>query len=260
MPLILSAIFTIAYRDLLKLLRDRLRLLLSLVFPFVFVGILGGSLDANLSGQVGYNFLLFVYTGVIAQTMFQSTASGIISLLQDKENDFAQEMFVAPVPRPAIIFGKVLGETLVALTQLVGLAVMGMVLGVGFSLTDWVRMLPIVVICCLLGGAFGTLIMANLNDQRKASQIFPFVIFPQFFVAGVFSPIQNLPWHLWALSRVAPMTYAVDLFRSIYYFGDPVADKVTLHEPWFNLLVVSVYGVLMILIGTWLFVRNERNK
>ncbi len=260
MPLIISAILTIAYRDLLKLLRDKLRLVLSLVFPFIFVGILGGSLDANLSDQVGYNFLLFVYTGVIAQTMFQSTASGIISLLQDKENDFAQEMFVAPVPRPVIIFGKVLGETLVALTQLAGLAVMGIILNVGFSLTDWVRMIPVVIICCLFGGAFGTIIMANLNDQRKAAQIFPFVIFPQFFVAGVFSPIQHLPWHLWFLSRISPMTYAVDLFRSIYYFGDPIAAKVTLHEPWVNVLVVSIYGLAMILLGTWMFVRNERNK
>jgi ABC-2 type transport system permease protein len=256
----LSALFAIAARDVLKLLRDRTRMVISLVFPFVFVGILGGSLDANLSSTVGYNFLLFVYTGVLAQTMFQSTASGIISLIQDKETDFAQEMFVAPIPRNAIILGKIIGETLVSLIQLGGLMVMGLILGVGLSVGDWIRVFPVLFLCCLVGGAFGTLVMANLGDQRKANQIFPFIIFPQFFLSGVFSPIKQLPWYLYYLSRIAPMTYAVDLFRSVYYWGKPEYALVTLHSPLYNLVVVMIYLVVMITVGTWLFVRNERNR
>jgi len=56
----LNAVIAIAYRDLVKLLRDPARLISSLVFPLVFIGILGGSLDANLSDDVGYNFLVVV--------------------------------------------------------------------------------------------------------------------------------------------------------------------------------------------------------
>src|SRR5579859_8226048 len=81
----LNAVAMISARDLIKLLRDRTRIGASFIFPFVFIGILGGSLDANLSKDVGYNFLVFVFTGVIGQTLFQSTASGIISLVEDRQ-------------------------------------------------------------------------------------------------------------------------------------------------------------------------------
>src|SRR5690242_10431880 len=108
----LNAILTIAYRDVIKLLRDRTRLIAGLVFPVIFIGALGGSLQANLGARAGFNFLAFVFTGVLGQTLFQSTASGIISLIEDRENDFSQEIFVSPVSRYTIILGKIVGESL----------------------------------------------------------------------------------------------------------------------------------------------------
>ena len=33
------------------------------------------------------------------------------------------------------------------------------------------------------------MVMANLNSQRAANQVFPFLVLPQFFLAGVFNPI-----------------------------------------------------------------------
>jgi ABC-2 type transport system permease protein len=233
---------------------------LKLIFPFIFIGILGTSLDANLSKNVGYNFLVFVFTGVIGQTLFQSTASGIISLIEDRENDFSQEMFVAPVPRYAIILGKIVGESLVALVQLAGVLVLGIILRIPFTLGQFFAILPAVVICCLFGGAFGTVVMANLNDQRKANQVFPFILFPQFFLAGVFTPIKNLPLPLFWLSRISPMTYAVDLVRSAYFWGQPEYSKVVLYSPAIDLVVIGVLFVLMLGAGTFIFVRNEKNK
>ena len=255
-----NALFTIASRDVTKLLRDRARLVMSFVFPMVFVMILGGSLDANLSGDVGYNFLAFVFTGVIGQNLFQSTASGIISLIEDRENDFAQEMFVAPIPRWGILLGKIMGESLVALTQLISIMLLGLVLRIPFSFHQLFSLIPVFLIICLFGGAFGTLVMANLNDQRKAGQVFPFLLFPQFFLAGVFSPIQNLPIHLYVLSRLAPMTYAVDLVRGVYYWGKPEYAKVVLYHPVTNLTIIGVLFTLMLSIGTYMFIRNERNR
>ncbi len=76
----LNAFAIIAHRDLLKLLRDRTRLVTSLIFPMIFIGILGGTFQANLGSELGYNFLTFTFTGVLAQTLFQSTAIGIVSL------------------------------------------------------------------------------------------------------------------------------------------------------------------------------------
>ena len=40
----INAILAIAHRDLLKFLRDRLRVVSTFIFPIVFIGILGGKL------------------------------------------------------------------------------------------------------------------------------------------------------------------------------------------------------------------------
>lgn len=255
-----NALFVIAARDLTKLLRDKGRIMASLIFPLVFVGVLGNSLNSNLSSDVGYSFLTFVYLGVIGQNLFQSTASGLISLIEDRENDFSQSMFIAPVSRYVIIVGKIIGESLVAMVQLLGIGLMAFVFRIPFSLQQFLGILAVVPVVTLLGGAFGVLVMANLSNQKQANQIFPFLIFPQFFLSGVFSPIINLPFYLLFLSRISPMTYAVDLIRSVYYLGSPVYDKVVINSVSTNLIVVGLMTVTMIVVGTLLFVKNEKNR
>ncbi len=256
----IQAILVIAARDFTKFLRDRTRIVATFMFPIIFIGVLGGSLQANLGRTLAYNFLTFIFTGVLGQTLFQSTASGIISLIQDRETDFSQEMFVSPVSRYTIVFGKIFGESLVALTQGIGIIVFAVIARVPILFSNLAQIIPAAFIACLLGGAFGVLVLSQLGDQRSANQIFPFVIFPQFFLSGVFSPIQHLPPLLFILSRAVPMTYAVDLVRGLYYLGTPEYSKVVLHSPLFNLSVISVYFVVMLVIGTFFFIRNERNR
>ena len=117
----LNGILIIAYRDILKLFRDKRRFIGGLIFPIASIAILGSSLDANLSKTVGFNFLVFVFLGVITQNMFSSTASGIAWLIEDRQNDFSQSFFVAPISRYVIVLGKILGESVVSYTQIFGL-------------------------------------------------------------------------------------------------------------------------------------------
>ncbi|MGE5041470.1 MAG: ABC transporter permease [Candidatus Levyibacteriota bacterium] len=256
----INAIFTIAYRDFIKFTRDRGRIIATFIFPFVFIGILGGSLQANLSKNVGYNFLTFVFIGVLAQTLFQSTASGIISLIEDRENDFSQEIFVSPISRYIIILGKIVGESFVAVAQALGIILFGFILQIPMNVWQLLSFIPAFIIICLFGGAFGVIILSNLKNQRAANQIFPFVILPQFFVSGVFSPIIHLPLPLFILSRIAPMTYAVDFLRNIYYAKDPAYSKVVLYPIHVDFIIISIIFIVFLLVGTYLFVSNERNR
>ena len=256
----LNAIITIAFRDIIKLLRDRTRILASLIFPIIFIGVLGTSFQQNLGEILAYNFLTFVFIGVLAQTLFQSTASGLISLVEDRQTDFAQEMFIAPISRYSILIGKILGETLVALVQIIGVILFAFIIRIPLDFTDLIRLIPFLFIVAFFGGSFGVMVMASLSEQKAANQIFPFLLFPQFFLAGVFNPIQHLPLPILIASRISPMTYAVDLLRSIYYFGKPEYADVVLFNPLIDLTVVIGFGLLFVMIGTFLFVRNERNR
>ncbi len=256
----LNAILIIAYRDFLKLLRDRGRILVSLIFPLLFVGLLGSSLQANLGESAGYNFVVFTFVGILGMTLFQSTASGVISLIEDRQNDFSQEMFISPISRYSIVIGKILGESLVALTQIIGILIFGLILQVPMSFLLLLSLIPAFLIICLFGGAFGILVLSNLSEQRMANQVFPFLIFPQYFLAGVFGPIKVLPPVLHYLSLITPMRYAVDLIRGIYYWGRPEYSKVVLLDPWLNLVIISVMFLVFLVVGTYLFVRKESNR
>lgn len=256
----LSAVLAIAHRDLVKLLRDRIRLVADFTFPLIFIGVLGTSLQAGFGQVAGFDILTFVFTGVLAQTLWQSAAMGVISLIEDRENDFSQEIFVSPISRYSIVLGKVLGESLVALPQGIAIVAFGLIIGIPLSATALLALVPVVLIVTVFGGAFGVLVLSRLPNRRAATQIFPFVMLPQFFLAGVFNPIGNLPWFLDALSRIAPMRYAVDLLRDVYYGIHPEQVDVPLAPIGTNLAVIGVLFTIFIVVGTALFVRAEQNR
>jgi len=255
-----SGVLIIAFRDILKLLRDKKRLIGGLIFPLASIAILGSSLDANLSKTVGFNFLIFVYLGVVTQNMFSSTASGIAWLIEDRQTDFSQTFFVSPISRYTIIFGKVLGESVVAYTQIFGLFLIGFISGVDLDFFRFVQILPILFLVCFFGGSFGVLIMANFMDKRSIDQVFPFFIFPQFFLSGVFIPMKDVPEYLIILSRITPLFYAVDFVRGIYYLGKPEYDLVVVYNPLLNLGVMVSMFLVFISLGTYIFVKSEKER
>jgi ABC-2 type transport system permease protein len=256
----LSAIAAIAGRDLVKFLRDRSRLGLAVLVPFLLLFLLGNTVQANLGRAAGFNFIGFTFTGVLGLTVFQSSMQGIASLLDDRQNDFAQELFVAPVTRYTIIGGKIVGESMVALAQTVPLVVFALVLRVPLSPMQVLLMVPVALLSCLLGGAFGLLAMSLLNTHQAANQMFNFLLLPQLFLAGVFAPIATLPWYLAVLSRLSPLRYAVDLFRDVLYAGQPVYARVALLDPATNVATIAVMTAAFMVAGTALFVRRETNR
>lgn len=256
----LSAILAIAHRDFVKLLRDRARIVSDFAFPLILVGFLGPALQAGFGSTSGLNLQAFVFTGVLAQTVWQSAASGVISLIADRDEDFSQEIFVSPISRYSIIAGKIIGESLVALPQAVAILGLGVLLGVALSPALVVALLVTVAFVAVSGAAFGVLVLSNISSQRTANQIFPFVMLPQFFLAGVFNPLQNLPLPLEILSRLSPMRYAVDLVRNVYYGFEPSPVPVTLASAPENATVIGVMFAVFVVVGTARFVRAERNR
>ncbi len=253
------AILTIAYREILKALRDPARIITTLTIPFILVIVLGNSFQANIGQSLLYNYLTYTFTGVFAQTLFQSMSLGMISLIEDRENDFHQELFIAPISRYSIMLGKLFGELFIAAMMIVGLLFFGLLIGVPLLFPGVILLLMTAFVVCLLGGAFGLMILSSLKSQRTANQIITFFLFPQLFLAGVFTPIQKLPWYLDILSRLSPLRYAVDLVRSAFYAGSVEYSKVVLASFTFDISIVGVLFLLFFCSGTVLFVRSERN-
>jgi ABC-2 type transport system permease protein len=255
-----SAVAAIAHRDFVKLLRDRLRLFSELSFPLILIVLLGPALQSGFGAPGGLDLTAFVFSGVLAQTVWQSAALGLISLIADREEDFSQEIFVSPISRYSIVAGKIIGESLVALPSGLAIVVVGILIGVRMTPVTLLALLPVTLAVAVYGGAFGLLVLSNISSQRTASQIFPFIMLPQFFLAGVFNPIHDLPAPLAVLSAISPMRYAVEATRNVFYGTQSGVAAPDISPASLNATVMAASFLVFIAVGTVLFVRAERNR
>ena len=167
---------------------------------------------------------------------------------------------MAPISRVTIVAGKVLGESLVALTQGIGVVVFALLFGIRMSPGQIAMLLPPAVGCCLLGAAFGLATLAALPNQRAALQVFPFLILPQYFLAGVVAPLHGLPRYLDLVSWIMPLRYPVDLTRAAFYAGTPAYRVVVTVSPLLDALVMGALFVVLLVLGAMLFEHRERSR
>jgi ABC-2 type transport system permease protein len=69
-----------------------------------------------------------------------------------------------------------------------------------------------------------------------------------------------MPWYLEIASRIAPLRYAVDFVRGVFYAGAPDYERVVVQDPAANLAIIVPAFFACIVIGTFFFVRSERNR
>jgi ABC-2 type transport system permease protein len=256
----LSAALAIAERDVVKLLHDRTRLAVSLAFPILVIAGLGGILQPSLIRTAGLSPEPVLVSGVLAAALFQSAAAGMLSLIQDRETDFARQLFIAPISRLTLVSGKVLGESLVALVQGTGVVVFAAVIGVRLSPFQLALMIPAALAACILGAAFGLAALAALPNQRAGLQVLPFLVLPQYFAAGVLAPVSTLPGYLALISWIMPLRYAVDLSRAALEAGGRGGAAVLGAPPVIDMLIVTVAIAVLLSAGAALFDWRERDR
>jgi ABC-2 type transport system permease protein len=258
----LNAVVVIAGREVLRFFKDwKTSLAFSLLFPVLFLGILGGVISQNLVGGLGYNYLQFALLGMIAATISMNTMMSVTSLVEDRENDFTQEIFVAPISRYSIILGKIIGGSVTSILQLFAFVIIAPIMGIsiGLSAIGWI--LVTAPLICISGGTLGVLVASIFSSSPKtADRGVILFAFAQMFLSGAFIPINNSSGVLSALSHAMPMTYIVDLLRGLIYQGTPVYSQIALYNPLLDLAIVTVISIASFVIGTYLFVRSEKNR
>jgi ABC-2 type transport system permease protein len=258
-----SKMIMLAYRDLLKFMRDRGRIIATFVFPVIFVGGFGFTLQSGLKGAgtvLPYNYRDFIFSGVLLQTVFQSSLSGIVSLVEDREKDFAMGIFVAPVSRFTIVLGKVIGESLVSFFQAVGILLFGLLIGVSFTPTQLLLGTIVALASSFVGASFGVLISSRLSNAEDVRRIFPFIIFPMIFLSGAFTPVKGIEFPFNLATILNPLFYGVDLVRGVMFMGNPAKDSIVQNSVLYNSVIFMGLGILFFVVGSILFIQKEGNK
>ena len=255
-----NATFAIAWREILRAVKSPLSIAFTVIFPVIFIGILGGSISQNLSGALPYAYLPFMLIGMIANTMYQGTITGVTNLVEERENDFTAELFVAPISRYAVLLGKLIGSGIAAMFSLVGIIAMIFVMQIPMDAGDLLRVIALTPVLALAGGALGIFFIGLTQDPKTVAIGVPLLIFPQLFLSGALIPVANSTGLLGLLAKIIPMTYSIDLARNIFYWGKPEYAVAVLHGPWLDLAVTVGFFLVFTIVGTILFVRADRNR
>jgi ABC-2 type transport system permease protein len=256
----LNAVFAIAWREILRAVKSPLSIAFTVIFPILFIGILGGSISQNLSGALPYAYLPFMLIGMVANGMYQGTITGVTNLVEERDNDFTAELFVAPISRYAVLLGKLIGSGIAAMFSLIGIVAMIVVMQIPMNLGDLLRVIALTPILALAGGALGVFLIGLTQEPRTVAIAVPLLIFPQMFLSGALIPVSAASGILGVLAKVTPMTYSIDLARNIYYWGKPEYAAAVLHPPMLDLAITVGFFLVFTIVGTVLFVRADRNR
>jgi ABC-2 type transport system permease protein len=256
----LNATFAIAWREILRAVKSPVSIAVTIIFPILFIGIMGNGISQGFGGALPYAYLPWMLIGMIANSMYQGAIAGVTNLVEERENDFTAELFVAPASRYAVILGKLVGSAASTLVSLVGILAMVVVLQIPTDFGDLLRVIALSPLLALAGGALGVIFIGFVRDPKTAAVGMPLLVFPQMFLCGAFIPIAASTGVLRFLADLLPMTYSIDLARNIFYAGKPEYAATVLHGPLLDLAVTVGFFLAFTIIGTVLFVRSDRNR
>jgi ABC-2 type transport system permease protein len=255
-----NATFAIAWREVLRAIKSPSSIAFTVIFPVIFMGVLGGSISQNLGGALPYAYLPFMLIGMVANTLYQGTIVGVTNLVEERENDFTAELFVAPISRYAVLLGKIVGSGIASLISLVGIIAMIFVMQIPMSFGDLLRVIALAPILALAGGSLGVFFIGFVQDPKTAGAGVALLVFPQIFLSGALIPTAGSTGILGVLAHLMPMTYSIDLARNIFYAGKPEAVFTVLNSPWLDLAVTVGFFLVFTIVGTYMFVRADRNR
>lgn len=249
-PLIrdLRGVYTLWLRDVIRLWRDKIRLVGSLIQPLLFLFILGGGLRSRLSGGIAgsSNYQQFIFPGILAMSILFTASFAGIAVVWDREVGFLKEVLVAPLSRTAVVLGKVLGGSTNSLLQALLLFALFPVFKIRLTTGQFILSILIMFFIGLAQTAMGIALSARMSSSQGFMVLLNFIILPLYFLSGAMFPLNGLPKWLSIAVLSDPLTYGVDLLRGtllgIHHFAFPI-----------DMLALGCFGAGMIYLATKLF-------
>jgi len=201
----------------------------------------------------GGSYFDFVAPGFIGMGVMMSGLTAIgTALAREREIGTLDGLLMAPISRASIILGKTLAQTIRNLLQgalIITLAIL--------VFNVHIRGNPLLIAAILVLGTLaflglGVLATSIAREQESAQFILGFLQFPMMFLSGILFPIEQMPVPLQMVSRVLPLTYAIDALRKVMILGSGI-DAIV-----FPLTILVAIGVVTVALGVPLFDRAVR--
>jgi ABC-2 type transport system permease protein len=221
------------------------------VTPVLWLVIFGSGLRLSVSIP-GVNYLQFLLPGIIAQSLLFTAIFLGISVIWDRQFGFMKEILVAPIGRISIFAGKMLGVANAAMFQGIIVILLGIIIAVPLTLIGVSLAIPIMIIITVGLTCIGLIIASLMTSLESFGTIVTFVNLPMFFLSGALFPVTSLPSYLKWVFYINPLTYGVDTLRGVMIPGWH-----TLFPMSYELLIIVIFDVVTVIIGTYLFTKRQ---
>jgi ABC-2 type transport system permease protein len=260
MAIVFRSIWVIAYRELVRFVQDRPRMISSFSMPIIFLLIFGAGFG-RLIGQMmpGVDYIQFMYPGILAMTVLMTSVMSGVSIVWDREFGFLKEVMVSPLTRSGVLVGKAVGAATIAIIQGAIMLVLAPIVNVSINLGTVLALFPLLLILSLSLSGLGLLIGARMRSQQGFQIVMQLVIFPMMFLSGIFFPVSGVATWLGVLSKLNPVTYGIDAIRQVFLGTEVAGVTVFGHTMGIvdSAIVVAMVGAVLLTTAIWVFNRQE---
>ena len=214
--------FTLWWREIVRFYRQPGRVVGVLASPFVFWLVIGSGFGTSFRSGGGpgqQHYLDYFYPGALIMIVLFTSIFTMMSVIEDRKEGFLLSVLVAPVPRTAIVLGKVLGGTTLA-------AVQGMIFLI-FAPFARVHLHPgqvllaavVVFLVSFSLTALGFAIAWPMDSSQAFHGIVNLFLIPLWLLSGALFPVAGASGWIRVVMRLNPLTYGVEALRLLLYPG-----------------------------------------
>ena len=238
-------------REVVTFLRQRSRVVGALGTPVIFWVLIGSGLGrsfrvvGNSTGGGEPHYLEYAYPGTLAMIVLFTAIFAMISIIEDRKAGFMQAVIAAPVNRLAIVLGKVLGSTTLAVGQSLLFLVLAPIAGVHLTVASVLALTGVLVLVSLGLSGLGFLVAWPMESTQGFHALMNLVLMPMWLLSGAFFPASGASKWLAVVMAINPLTYGVTALRHALYVGSsqPVHATTSL---WMAILITIVFTLAMI--------------
>ncbi|NCN27968.1 ABC transporter permease [bacterium] len=221
----IAALQVLTYRDLLRFVRQRSRLIGALITPLLFWLLIGGGLGSAFrdpTGQVGGGYLHYFFPGMLALSVLFTAIFSTITVIEDRNEGFLQGVLVSPVSRITFLWSKVLAGAILGAMQAVLLLLAAPFIGITLSFLSVVQIVLVLLITAMGLTALGFFLAWKINSVSGYHSMMNLLLMPLWLLSGAVFPIEGRGSVFSVLAAINPLSYAMKSLRALIFEGyDP---------------------------------------
>src|SRR5580704_3014134 len=218
---VLLPAFTLWWREIVRFYRQKSRVVGVLASPLVFWVVLGSGFGNSFHSAGGgqQHYMDYFYPGTLILIVLFTSIFAMMSLIEDRKEGFLLSVMVAPVPRSAIVLGKVLGGTTLAALQGMIFLIFAPLAGVHLALIQVLSVAAVVFLVSFALTALGFAIAWPMDSTSAFHGIINLFLIPLWLLSGALFPLSGASVWIRALMYMNPLTYGVEALRDLLYPG-----------------------------------------